>query len=333
MPDAAAERTALLHEIAQLEQEIARFADASLDLATKQTGSANKRARVAGTTWGDAGELDEAIRAQLHTAGGALVGDRTSGPIDEDDAAEPAKRLKQAEQLIRDNSQLTGIDFISTLDEVLSRDDHSLLRRHTLSGTLSTSTSPLGFTVRLYVREPGDALEQAQKAKRDPGREFVVERMEAEVKGGGAELRETLSRLQLDKHPNPPAFFALLRQYSLLFSSRTKLFTSLLQDFPHLAASPPNNPTELVFSASGFGPSLTLAYSLSPSAAPTAIRLSRPLDPHLSLTATVPPAAPSAVRATFEAIPEQFQRMLDDGFEPEKAVGAVVKAVFGAQGV
>lgn len=70
----------------------------------------------------------------------------------------------------------------------------SLLRKHTISGELAFSPSPVKFIVHISVREPTAPLDEAEEAKRDPGREYVVEKMECEVKGGGSELRDALSR-------------------------------------------------------------------------------------------------------------------------------------------
>ncbi|GAA5973112.1 hypothetical protein JCM11641_006275 [Rhodosporidiobolus odoratus] len=298
--NAEQERTELLHEIARLEAEIAKVSRSSAADSphlTSPAGGSHKRPRRAANATEDGDETAGGWRTRLDTVGGAFC-TQESGQAN-------FKR-------------------------------NSLLRLHTLSGSLPLQNASISFTVSLHVREPDNALEEAEKNNRDPGREFVVEKMQAEVKGGGAELREGLAALHLDREPNPPAFFTLLRQYSLLSSARAALFSSLRARFPTLTANTMTKngrATELVFaSSSSDAPTLTHTYRLLPSASPTALRLSRTLDPQLSLSAQIPPSLPPAARSALEAIPDQFRKMLDEGFEPEKAVEAVVEAVFGDAG-
>ncbi|GAA6007184.1 hypothetical protein JCM10207_001536 [Rhodosporidiobolus poonsookiae] len=250
MADTASERAELLADIAQLEAELARKSTDSDGHSTPAgVGRPNKRPRMAGGA-GEGGQTGYSYR--------------NSEP-------EPSERAsRRAEEQIADHAQLTGIDITSSSSEVVSESLSALERMHTLSGKAGASVT---FTVRLRVREPAQqaaASAEGEEEKRDPGREYVVEKMDCEVKGGGKELRDALQRT----------------------------------------------------------PSLTLSYTLSPSKAPTAIRLSRPLDLYLSLVAETPPDLPSAARATLDSVPQQFELMLQAGMEPSKVIEAVVQSVF-----
>ncbi|BGP50729.1 hypothetical protein JCM10450v2_006655 [Rhodotorula kratochvilovae] len=85
---------------------------------------------------------------------------------------------------------------------------------------------------------------------------------------------------------------------------------------------------ELHDGVSDNAPTLVLAYLLQPNPASYALRTAQPLIPHLSLRANIPPSLPPAARQALEAIPQQFDRMLQEGFEPQRAVEAIVRAMF-----
>jgi hypothetical protein len=115
--------------------------------------------------------------------------------------------------------------------------------------------------------------DERYKAGRDPGREYVIEEMSSRIEGGSLELQDAFTRcvglvrlsrlrtltrarscsVQPDDPPNPPAFFALLRQYSLFAAHRVQLFTSLIEEFRNLAQSSVGSgqvsQTELTFSS------------------------------------------------------------------------------------
>ncbi|GAA5864373.1 hypothetical protein JCM8547_005800 [Rhodosporidiobolus lusitaniae] len=317
-----ATRDNLLAEIAELEAELARRSTSpSNNNSRSGSTSARKRERVEGASW-------EVGRARADRLTSGFVGD--NGVLfgtDNATSTQNAKERERAGQLYQDNIELTGIEITSDSTELLGDEPTYLLRLHTLTGHVSGAS--ISFTARLYVREPALTDGAVEKSKRDPGRDYVLERMECEAKGGGEELREALSALRLEKEPNPPAFFALLRQYSLLSASRQALFGSLRSTLPDRTASGKKAARQLTFSGSSVGPILVLSYHLQSSTGPTAIRHARPLTPVLSLTAQLPPSLSSSARAVFDQIPIQFERMLEDGFEPVKAVEAVVRAVFG----
>ncbi|GAA6041506.1 hypothetical protein JCM8097_001913 [Rhodosporidiobolus ruineniae] len=305
MANTDTKRSQLLDEIAHLEAELARQSAPSADehrstRGTGQGGTKRERAPAAGGEW--------------ESAGGGTA--------------------RRAEQQILHNVELSGIEITSSGSEVTQQSATSIRRLHSLSGRVSSSPSPIALQIRLYVREPPNSPDASDEAaKRDPGLEYLVETVECEVKGGGAELREGLKSLNLDRHTNPPAFFALLRQYSLLASSRVALFQSLRRSFAQLVkdGTPEElvKATELTFVGSSSGPSLTLSYTLTPSTGPTVLRLARPLTPTLTLFASTPSALPSSARTALQAVPEQFERMLREGVEPVKAVEAIVQALFG----
>ncbi|GAA5825929.1 hypothetical protein JCM11251_000057 [Rhodosporidiobolus azoricus] len=326
----SAERAALLQEIAELQAELA--SKPSTSAANPSTcggvGSSRRRARVATSSWAGSAWVESVIRTGasdhesggLHEAAGASA--QTEGPLGRD--------LDRAKQLVADNTELTGISLTDTSSVVLRRESDFLIRQHALSGNHSSSASSITYSVRLDVREPTHDSAEDEQAKRDPGREYVVERMECEAMGGGTELQEALSSLRLNKQPNPPAFFSLLRQYTLLCTARNSLFISLSARFPKLVVSQSSKTgvPELVFSSSSLAPSLVLGYRLSTSSAPTVIRAFQPFIPVLAINTQIPPTVPSSARTSLKQIPTQFDRMLREGYEPVEAVSAIVKAFF-----
>ncbi|GAA6041486.1 hypothetical protein JCM8097_001900 [Rhodosporidiobolus ruineniae] len=305
MANTDTDRAQLLDEIERLEAELARQSapPANEDRSTRGTGQGGrKRERLPtrGQEW--------------ESNAGAMAG--------------------RADQQILHNVELSGTEITSSGSEVTQQSATSIRRLHSLSGKATSAPSPIALQVRLHVREPPIPPDAADAAtERDPGREYLVEKMECEVKGGGSQLREGLESLNLDRHPDPPAFFALLRQYSLLASSRAALFQSLRRSFAQLVkdGTPEElvKATELTFVGSSSGPSLTLSYTLTPSTGPTALRLARPLTPTLAFSASIPTSIPPAARTALQAVPEQFERMLREGVEPVKAVEAIVQALFG----
>lgn len=58
-------------------------------------------------------------------------------------------------------------------------------------GTLPSPSVPLGFRVRLTVREPV-LVGETDPSAADPGSEYEVESLEAEVWGGGTELQQAI---------------------------------------------------------------------------------------------------------------------------------------------
>ncbi|BGP30034.1 hypothetical protein JCM10296v2_001786 [Rhodotorula toruloides] len=243
-------------------------------------------------------------------------------------------------QRVEENAQLTGVRIDRASAKLVSSNRTSQIRLHTLSGHAHAAPLPaISFKLELHVREPPADPDERYKPGRDPGREYAIEQMEIRVERGSQELQGALQSLQPDNPPNPPAFFALLRQYSLLAAYRSQLFDSFAEALPDLAqgdAEPgQNGSTELTFaSQSARSPVLTFSYRIAPSSSPSPIlRSARPVEPHLSLAATsLPPGLATGARHALEAIPAQFERMLKDGCEAKAAVEAIVKAVFEGEG-
>ncbi|BGP06006.1 hypothetical protein JCM10049v2_001825 [Rhodotorula toruloides] len=239
-------------------------------------------------------------------------------------------------QRVEENAELTGIRIERASAKLVSSNRTSQIRFHTLSGHAHAAPlPPISFELELRVREPPEDPNERYKAGRDPGREYVVEHMGSRVKGASQELQDALQTLQPENPPNPPAFFALLRQYSVLAAHRSQLCTSLAKALPEFARgemdSGQDGQTDLTFASQrAHSPVLTFSYRITPSSASSPIlRSAQPVDPHLSLAATTfPPGLSAEARHALEAIPAQFERMLKEGCEAKAAVEAIVRAVF-----
>ncbi|GAA6050412.1 hypothetical protein JCM3770_004025 [Rhodotorula araucariae] len=233
---------------------------------------------------------------------------------------------------LEDNIEFAGIRLDSSDSVVIEANSTAQRRVHTLSGAIESAPTPVSFRLIFHVREPLDGTDQ-ESGQQGMGREYVIERMLSEMDGANHELHDAISGLDLEEQPNPPAFFAALRQWSTLATARVELFACLRSEFPRHAARP-HSPdpaaveTELAFSSLSNAPTLILSYLLQPNPASYTLRTAQPLIPHLSLRADIPPSLPTSAHNALEAIPAQFERMLHEGFEPQKAVEAIVRAVF-----
>ncbi|BGO89565.1 hypothetical protein NBRC10512v2_001521 [Rhodotorula toruloides] len=238
--------------------------------------------------------------------------------------------------MVEENAELTGIRIERASTKLVSSSRSSQIRLHTLSGHAHAAPlPPISFELELHVREPPADPDERYKPGRDPGREYAIEQMDSRVEGGSQELQNALQTLQPDTPPDPPAFFALLRQYSLLAAHRSQLFARLTKALPEFAQGVSGlgegGQAELTFAGQSVrSPVLTFSSRIAPSSSPLPIlRSAQPVEPHLSLAAIPPPPGLSAkARYALEAIPAQFERMLKDGCEAQAAVEAVVRAVF-----
>jgi hypothetical protein len=252
--------------------------------------------------------------------------------------------------------------------------DHQM-RRHTLVGSLPSHDVPISFEVVLSVREPAGG-EGGESGGEDPGRDYVVEEMRVEVWGGGVELlraveayvpplfsrddTEDEGRLELNEHPNPPAFFALLRDYSRAATERMRIFNALRTRFPSLVL--PSNPDSkakgkskeseseaqnvptLIFSNPSYVPPPRFSSSLTPSNRSTlTLTLSHTLSlsptshlliPSLSLSPLLSPSLSSSIpessREVLEEVGERFDQMLRSSLGSIEEISIVLVAgVFG----
>ncbi|BGP22778.1 hypothetical protein Rt10032_c08g3640 [Rhodotorula toruloides] len=247
-----------------------------------------------------------------------------------------ARSLKRARRTVEENAELTGIWIERASAKLLSSNRNSQIRLHTLSGSVHAAPlPPTTFELQLRVREPPVDPDERYRAGTDSGREYVIEQMSSRVKGGSGELQDAMQDLKPDDPPNPPAFFALLRQYSHLAAHRSHLFANLTETFSEVVPDGPDSrqdgQTELTFTSQrDRSPVLTFSYRIAPSFSTSPIlRSAQPVEPLLSLALTSFPAGlPAKARHALEAISAQFERMLRDQFEAKAAVEAIVKAVF-----
>ncbi|GAA5968342.1 hypothetical protein JCM11641_003819 [Rhodosporidiobolus odoratus] len=123
--NAEQERTELLHEIARLEAEIAKVSRASAadsSHLTSPAGGSHKRPRRAANATEDGDETAGGWRTRLDTVGGAFC-TQESGQADFKRSAEKQQEHSRwARKLVKDNAELTGIDFSTTKTEVIHQD-------------------------------------------------------------------------------------------------------------------------------------------------------------------------------------------------------------------
>ncbi|KAL8277211.1 hypothetical protein RQP46_010384 [Phenoliferia psychrophenolica] len=350
------ERQQLLSEIASLEAEIASLS--SEERPAKRPRLGQQQYPQPDAFEGGEGSLAESLLALLREndsalstgGGGGVLGGGAGRAKAVDGEPVTSEELERERELARMNADFTGIVFDETEDRIIDSTAAHQTRLHTLTGTLPSSTLPaltLGFRAVLRVREPALVLPtgppRGRERERDPGSEYQVRGMDVEVWGGGAELDSVVRSLNLETTPNPPAFFAALRSYSLLAHRRATTFATLrtrlgrwVVDVPRIASSAHGKgkgratedgggededdalDSQLVLSNPARTLTLTLSYTLSPT---SILSLLPALDSGLELSPTA--------QATIAEIPARFQEMLRDGFGVEDAVGALCEAVLG----